>query len=144
MTAVGCLACVQKNSCWQPPKARHQLSSTVDGQLEISKQTALHGQLRRQCTAFNDAGIACVKPQISLQLSMMQMLVFAWRGAPLGQVAGPGKQSDGRALCRPRGLHLGTHQAWSQALPCLLLDNSSLVRLLLGAKGSGGVHCMCS
>jgi len=78
MTAVGCLACVQTDSCWQPPKARHQLSTTMDGQSEVSKgQTALHSQLRRQCTAFYHAGIACVKLQTSLQLSMMQMLVFA-------------------------------------------------------------------
>ncbi len=63
----------------------------MDGQSEVSKgQTALHSQLCRQCTAFYHAGIACVKPQSSLQLSMMQMLVFAWRGAPLHQAAGPG------------------------------------------------------
>ncbi len=51
--------------------------------------------------------------------AMMHVLVVAERGAPARQAVVE-TQSDGRVSCKPRGLHMGTPRASSQALPCLL------------------------
>ncbi len=104
----------------------HQPSTAVDENSEVNANTQGQTTVAMQTTGvqtmhspLTDWPGNVTQHRVVSNSAMMHVLMVARRGAPVGQAAAE-TQLDGRASCRPRGLHMGTPQAWSQALPCLL------------------------
>ncbi len=93
--------------------------SAVDANTKGRTTVAQSTDVQTMHSSLTDTGLAMHQHRLVSNSAMMHVLAVAGSSAPAGQAVAE-TQSDGRASGRPRGLHLGTPQAWSQALPCLL------------------------